>query len=335
MPPITKLLFITDSTTHRDGDTTPALYRALALREDVEFFHLANFLLQDSDDELLVSPVSGALTFSDFEGLNERATRNATFEDFDLVMDRSDAPLPNGHYDALTKHEKKVKFIGRPSSLHMARRKSFLSAIPSVQKYMPQQVFTNSIEEAEQFFRLYGEAVLKQDLSFGGRGVFRFQEDTSGLLLVSGAAGMQRTFSSFAEAVCAIFPEHSEGFQCVEFLRNVYKGDKRVLVVGGEIYGSFLRKASSGSWVQNIGSGGTRAHADVSAHEQEVVQSVVPFYQEIGLEILGFDFLLGNDDHTWVLSEVNCGNVSGFSGYEALTGIPTISRLVDWIVSRA
>ncbi len=57
-----------------------------------------------------------------------------------------------------------------------------------------------------------------------------------------------------------------------------------------------------------------------------------PVYQALGLFTLGYDFLM-NGDGTWLLSEINAGNIGGYWILEELSGEPVYERLIAWLIA--
>lgn len=329
-----RLLCLTDPTTHREGDTTPALVRTLANSDAVELWFAHNEWFPEQGATLQACRVPSISSFDQFQALSQLPPTSVSLFDFSLVLDRSDAPLPLRYYERLAAFESEVRMLPRPSSVLAARRKGFLLSQPALRAAMPPHCMSSAFEEIEAFFEQHGDIVVKEDLSYGGRGVHRFRRLEHGVEL-SGARGRVARFDGFAEAFQQQFPRIEQELQCVQFLVNVYRGDKRVLVVENEIYGAFVRRASDGGWVQNVGSGGTRELCEVSEGERQLVAATAPTFTGMGLPILGYDFLCANDGVSWHLSEVNCGNVSGFTGLESLTGAPVVARLAQWLIEYA
>ena len=52
-------------------------------------------------------------------------------------------------------------------------------------------------------------------------------------------------------------------------------------------------------------------------------------YRELGIYVLGYDLL--RDDDTWVVSEINAGNVGGLFRLQYLGVAGITDRLVDWL----
>ena len=62
----------------------------------------------------------------------------------------------------------------------------------------------------------------------------------------------------------------------MQFLEGVRNGDKRVLVVNGQILAASLRLPAPDSWLCNVAQGGTSIAAEVTPEEQRMVAEIAP-----------------------------------------------------------
>jgi glutathione synthase len=169
---------------------------------------------------------------------------------------------------------------------------------------------------------------VKKNSSYGGKGVSRIWNNAS-VWLLEHSNGEKRSFSTPELLLETLFSEDSDPYEFVRFLKNVTHGDKRVIVVDGKILGGYLRCSSTGGWIQNITAGGTAHAAEVSEHEENVVAATWPEYACRGVRTLGYDFLLDDDGLTWILSEINAGNIGGYGRLEQLSGKPIYDQLFE------
>lgn len=325
-----KLLCITDPTTHPEFDTTVELYNRLAEREDFSLFHTPADGINPSG-RLRVCEVAAPIPYDKFLQLDQAARETAAIGDFDLVFSRADKPFPPDYLENLALFEKQVEFVNRPSGIIKVSQKDFFYR--RVQGFTADWILTRDYDEVKQFFEKHGEIVAKKSFSYGGRGVFRIRREGSSFGSDNINEG-QKSYDSLEELVSYLFSLSEEPFEFVEFLTNSSAGDKRVLVVGGEILGAYLRKAASGSWVHNITSGGTHHRAELEEWEQHVVQKTWPEYEREGVNTLGYDFLQG-DDGRWMLSEINAGNIGGYGRLEELSGKEVYAGLFEWLIRHA
>jgi glutathione synthase len=323
-----RLLCITDPGTHLPNDFTVTVYNRTSEDPRFELFHLdANNV--GPDPTIPVSPIPSAMTWEEFLGMSNRPVVTAEYRDFDLVWSRTDKPFPPGFLDGLIRREEDTRFVARPSSMLTFDLRSFHRSVAG--QFMPPGLMTRDADEAAQFVQVRGAAVAKRNRSYGGRDVWRIRPDGSGLWRAQQGTRPEHAPAELDAVLQHLFSLDPDLWEFVEYQENVSAGDKRILTVEGEIYGSFLRLAPPDSWINNVTSGGSYHRSTVTAREAEVIAATSRTYDDIGLPILGYDFLLGNSGE-WVLSEINAGpNVGGFNFAQEVSGEPVMDRLFDWI----
>jgi glutathione synthase len=77
------------------------------------------------------------------------------------------------------------------------------------------------------------------------------------------------------------------------------EGDKRIILVNGEIAGALLRKPSASDHRANMAAGGTFASTEITAAERRVAETLKPFCIEQGIVLAGIDLIGGK------LTEIN------------------------------
>ena len=138
------------------------------------------------------------------------------------------------------------------------------------------------------------------------------------------------TFRSFAEVMNDLLDHENEPLQFVRYLGQVTAGDKRIVVVDGEIYGAYLRKSQDGHWVQNVSLGSHCTLSVATMQERRIIAATQGHYRNEGLHVLGYDFLRDDDGHA-KLSEINAGNIGGLARLEQLGKSGAMNRFVNWL----
>ncbi len=328
-----KLLSICDPTRYSSPPLdVPTFYQRLSADPRVEFFHLPTpTVFAGQLPTVAAVPSSGALTYSEFLALGDRPPVNLSLEDIDVVFCRTLKPFPPGYLDRLSDWETWTRFVNSPSHKRQQLKSDFLLHVAD--GYIPETIVTADTISALAFFEQFQTIVAKQANSTGGKGVFKIWYE-GGNFHVDNAVAGKRTFPDFAAVMVYLQTGQTEPLQFCRFLQRTDAGDKRVVVVDGEIYGSYLRRSKRGHWVNNVSIDGECTLADISAEEVEAIQQTVKHYQALGLHTLGYDFLM-DDDGTWRISEINAGNIGGFARLELLTGQPVMSRFTDWLIDYA
>ncbi|NEQ54558.1 MAG: hypothetical protein F6K11_31240, partial [Leptolyngbya sp. SIO3F4] len=313
-----KLLSICDPTRYGSPPLdVPTFYQKLSLDPRVEFYHIPTphiFTSCFPDVETALS--AGDLSYEKFLALGDQAQNWISLTDIDLVFCRTLKPFPANYLDTLATWEQVTRFINQPSGKKEQMKSDFLLYV--AREYIPNTIITKDWTEALAFFEQFQIIVAKQANSCGGRGVFKIWYQDS-LFHIDNILTGQQSFSTFAAVMDQLQTGQTEPLQFCRYLTRTHAGDKRVVVVDGEIYGSYLRQSKSGHWVNNVSSDGVCTLADITTDELDAIHHTVGKYQTLGLHTLGYDFLL-DDDGTWRISEINAGNIGGFARLELLTG---------------
>lgn len=325
-----KLLCITDPATHPATDSTVELYRRLSLDPRWEFYHTHPSLVK-ADSPAAVVAVPPDVQYQQFLTLSETPARRIPWSSFDLVVNRCDEPLPAGYLETLISLEGHVRFAASPRGMLRAIGREYTRAVAGT--YLPEWIATRSAAEAAQFIARLQTVVAKKERSYGGKGVFKIFREHEQWIMESALLGARR-FAELNVLLEELFRLDPLPFEFVRYLPRVVEGDKRVLVLEGEILGAYLRISRGGGWINNGTLGGYEAPSAVLDNEREVVESTWRKFHEIGLPILGYDFLTADDGST-ILSEINSGNVGGFGQLERCSGRPVFAQLLDWLATRS
>lgn len=321
-----RLLCITDPLTHPPFDATVELYRHFPLDPRFRLCHLQAERLGDGVS-FPVTPVPRPLDYQEFLALGAAPVERAGLADFDLVFCRTDKPYLPGYLETLVRYEDAVRFVQRPSGVRDCDTRDFYRSVAS--RFMPAGIVTREVAEAGDFVRTQGRVVAKRNRTYGGRGVARIWQEL-GRWWIEPASGVPEAHDALETILEQLFGTGPEPYEFVRYLDNVVAGDKRVVVVEGEIYGGYLRLAAEGGWINNRTAGGSVHRATVTPTEEAVVGATWRAYHDRGLDLLGYDFLL-DDAGQPTLSEINAGNVAGFGVLEVTDGAGVYHRLLDWI----
>lgn len=326
-----KILCITDPSTHPPFDTTVELYCRLAADPRFSLYHTDPNAIAEcrgrNSNSVRARGADSVQTYGDFAALSVNDTHSLPITEFDLIFHRADRPFPQNYLEQLSAWEKSAPMVNSPSGILKAGNRQFVAL--NFGQFMPTHVVTRDPIAVESFIMQQRDVIAKQNSSYGGKGISRIlaKKDSFQLLRSSGA---RSEFESVHELLHLLFSEDSEPFEFVRFLRNVVYGDKRVLVIDGEIIGAYLRLSQDSGWINNISQGGRCERCAVGESEQNCVAATWPLYATLGIRTLGYDFLM-NDDSNWILSEVNAGNVGGYNRLQGLYGVDGIGILLDWL----
>jgi glutathione synthase len=114
-----------------------------------------------------------------------------------------------------------------------------------------------------------------------------------------------------------------------EFLPKVVEGDKRILVLDGEILGAINRVPQPDDLRSNIHVGGRVEPIEVTAEERALVADIAPRLREDGLVFVGLDTIGGR------LTEVNVTSPTGIQELSRHRGEDVAVKVIEWVERKA
>src|SRR4051794_14764865 len=284
------------------GDSTFALMLKAQDRGHQLFHYLAEDLtyqdgrLYAGAHEVRVQPVAGNhFTLGEFKILDLGA-------DVDVVLMRQDPPFDLGYITAthlLERIQSETLVVNDPGQVRNAPEKVWVLDFP---QFMPPTAITRSKGFARKFLAEHGEIVIKPLHGFAGGSVFRI-----------GADG--RNLASLIE----LFNQtYREPHVIQKFLPEIAEGDKRIVLVDGEVAGAVNRVPGEGEIRSNLAVGGTAAKTALTAGEEEICAALGPELKRRGLLFVGIDVIGGR----W-LTEINVTSPTGIVAIDKFNGTDT------------
>jgi glutathione synthase/RimK-type ligase-like ATP-grasp enzyme len=306
----------------------PLSYARLAAHPDVELYHAETAAVLAATDRIEATQVPLGFLPDEFRTLPSRPTMALPPEHFDIAFDRTLKPFPEGLYDRLGALSARLRFVNDPAGIQRHLDPAFL--LRAAADHLPPMLLTADPAAAAAFFRAHGTVVAKRPNSCGGREVFRLSLAADGCIDSDNIVEGRRGWPDFDCLFRHLTQGRREPLLLARYLPRVCEGDKRIVVVGGEPYGAYLRRAADGHWVQNVSRGG-RCELDlVSDADRALVAQTSRPYLEVGINLLGYD-LLRDDDGCWRISEINAGNIGGLFRLEYLGVSGVTDRFVAWL----
>ncbi|MEO5611182.1 MAG: glutathione synthase, partial [Sphingomicrobium sp.] len=233
--------------------------------------------------------------------------------DIDVVMMRQDPPFDLGYITAthlLERIQGETLVVNDPASVRNAPEKLW---VLDFAQYMPPTALTRSLGFARKFLAQHKEIVIKPLHGFGGGSVFRISPDGRNL------AALIETFNATYRELHVI----------QKFLPEIAEGDKRIVLVDGEIAGAINRLPSEGEIRSNLAVGGTAAKTELTAREEEICAALAPELKRRGLLFVGIDVIGGK----W-LTEINVTSPTGIVAIDRFNGTDTPGLIWDAIEAR-
>lgn len=293
------------------GDSSFALMLS-AQKRGYELFHYdVGSLTLDADDRLIAHarPVKVQKVAGDHFTAGE-FRRIDLGRDIDVVLMRQDPPFDMGYITAthlLERIESETLVVNNPRSVRNAPEKVM---VLDYREFMPPTLVTRSVEEVRSFQRQHGAVVVKPIHGNGGKAIFRVPTDGDNL-------------SALFEVFNQTWPEPH---MIQPFLPEVAEGDKRIVLVDGEVAGAINRKPGAGEFRSNLAVGGSAEATVLSPREEEICAAMGPRLKELGLIFVGIDVIGGK----W-LTEINVTSPTGIVAIDRFNGTDTSARIWDAI----
>ncbi len=273
-----------------------------------ELFHLAPgaITLADGALRLRVSPIT-AVDRDESPCCRTAPMRVLTQDEFDLVVIRTDPPFDDRYlHDTwlLDLLPPQVTVVNTPAGIRSVNEKIWACRFPDL---LPPTLVTTDREAYLAFLAQMGEVVVKPTDGFGGQGVFR---------VAAGDPNARVAFETTSGAA-------RRDVIVQRYLSAATTGDKRILLLEGEVLGAVLRVHGDEDHRNNFFAGGSAAATDIDADDQRIVDTLRPHLRALGLSFVGIDVIGGH------LVEVNVTSPTCLQEAMRFSGEPLDERVID------
>jgi glutathione synthase len=225
----------------------------------------------------------------------------------DVVLLRQDPPFDMGYITSthlLERIHPKTLVVNDPAWVRNSPEKIFVTEFADL---MPQTLITRDVKEIARFREEMGDIILKPLYGNGGAGVFHSSRD-------------DRNFTSLLEMFGQMF---REPFIAQQYLPDVRKGDKRIILIDGEAVGAINRVPAETDSRSNMHVGGRAEHTELTAREREICARIGPALRERGFLLVGID-VIGD-----YMTEINVTSPTGIREVRKFGGADIASLFWD------
>ncbi|MGD9915858.1 MAG: glutathione synthase, partial [Rhizobiaceae bacterium] len=256
------------------GDTTFALMLE-AQRRGHSLFHYTpdRLAMRDATVFAHVEP----LTVKDEKGshfaLGEQQRRDLS--EMDVVLLRQDPPFDMNYITTthmLERIHPKTLVVNDPAWVRNSPEKIFVTEFPDL---MPETLVTKDAREVAAFRREFGDIIVKPLYGNGGAGIFHVQDG-------------DRNLASLLEMFGQMF---REPFIVQRYLKDVRKGDKRIILIDGEVAGAINRVPADHDSRSNMHVGGRAEKTGLTEREREICARIGPSLKARGFILVGIDVI--------------------------------------------
>jgi len=212
------------------------------------------------------------------------------------ILIRQDPPF-NLEYISTTyildqiKH--KVKIINDPTSIRNVSEKLYSA---KYQKFMPDTIFSQNLDEIRSFFKKNKKVIVKPIHSYSGNDI---------LLM-----------NSFNLKTINNFIKKHDHIMCQKFLPKISKGDKRVFIINGKVVGAISRVPKKGSFLSNMSKGAVPINIKLTKSELKISKLISKDLKKENIFFAGIDFI-----DQKLNGDINVTSPTGLKSYYDLSGI--------------
>ena len=162
----------------------------------------------------------------------------------------------------------KVRIINDPTSIRNISEKLYSVRY---QKFMPNTIFTQSINEIKKFFLKHKKMIIKPIHSFSGNDIY-----------------LLRKFDT--KLINKLIKKHNY-IMCQKYLSKIYKGDKRVFLINGKVCGAISRIPKKGSFLSNLSKGAKAVNIKLTKRENKISKLLAKQLKKEKIFFAGIDFI--------------------------------------------
>ncbi|OWW20123.1 glutathione synthase [Noviherbaspirillum denitrificans] len=228
---------------------------------------------------------------------------------FDAIVVRKDPPF-NMEYVYLTyllevAEKQGARVFNRPEAIRSHNEKLAIAQFP---QFTAPTLVTSDAARIRAFHKEHRDIILKPLDGMGGTGIFRVREDGMNL-------------GSIIETLTA---NGAHTIMVQRYIPEIVNGDKRVLLIGGQVVPYCLARIPQGGEVRgNLAAGGLGVAQPVSARDREIGEALAPVLLKRGLLLVGLD-VIGD-----CLTEINVTSPTCFQEIKQQTGFDVAGMFID------
>ena len=222
--------------------------------------------------------------------------QNLNLENCKYILIRQDPPFNLEYISAtyiLDNIKNKVKIINNPTSIRNVSEKLYSV---KYQKFMPNTIFTQNIDEIKKFFKTHKKVILKPIHGYSGNDI--------------------QLLTKFNLKLIQKFIKQHDHIMCQKYLPKISKGDKRVFLINGKVCGAISRIPKKGSFLSNMSKGAKPINIKLTKIENKISKLIAKDLKKENIYFAGIDFI-----DQKLNGDINVTSPTGLKTYFDLSGI--------------
>jgi glutathione synthase len=254
----------------------PVTDTSVFLAHEIQNKNYKIFYYDPKDLSIINSKVIAAGFFIEFNYKNKKFFKILKKQQLDLtkckfILIRQDPPFNLEYISAtyiLDTIKDKVKILNNPTSIRNVSEKLYSVKF---QKYMPNTIFTQNIDEIKNFFKKHKKVILKPIHSYSGNDI--------------------HLLTRFNFKLIKKFIKQHDHIMCQKFIPKISKGDKRVFLINGKVCGAISRVPKKGSFLSNMSKGAKPINIKLTKIENKISKLIAKDLKKQNIFFAGIDFI--------------------------------------------
>ncbi len=167
---------------------------------------------------------------------------------------------------------KSVAVINNPSGVRTVNEKVWAAQFKGL---IPPTIISANKHDLLAFIAQHQNIIAKPANAFGGQSVFHIEKGHTNANVIL------ETLSN----------RYNEAIILQQYVPEAKNGDKRILLLNGEVLGALLRVHGEGDHRNNFYAGGKPYPTTLNNRDKEIVETLKPHLQKLGLYFVGIDIL--------------------------------------------
>jgi glutathione synthase len=254
----------------------PVTDTSVFLAHEIQNKNYKIFYYDPKDLSIINSKVIAAGFFIEFNYKNKKFFKILKKQKLDLtkckfILIRQDPPFNLEYISAtyiLDTIKDKVQILNNPTSIRNVSEKLYSVKF---QKYMPNTIFTQNIDEIKNFFKKHKKVILKPIHSYSGNDI--------------------HLLTSFNLKLIKKFIKQHDHIMCQKFIPKISEGDKRVFLINGKVCGAISRVPKKGSFLSNMSKGAKPINIKLTKIENKISKLIAKDLKKQNIFFAGIDFI--------------------------------------------
>ena len=271
------------------GDTTFILGLEAIKRGFELYFYSPSDLIYKNNNVYAKAKILDLAFENGKETFNYGKVKILKLSSLDVILMRQDPPFNMSYITAthiLEKIASQTLILNNPFHVRNAPEKIFVTEFSN---FMPETLITRETSEIIKFKNKNKNIIIKPLYGNGGEGVFYIKDNDSNFNVIL------ENFLNSSE----------EPFIIQSYIPEVKKGDKRIILIDGEVVGAINRIPAKNENRSNMHVGGKPIKTSLTKNDKLICEIISPHLKAKGLFFVGID-VIGN-----YLTEINVTSPTG------------------------